>query len=200
MFGDALGLIETFGMVPAVEAADIAVKSAHVRLQGCRYVGAGLVTVVLTGDITSVKAAVSAGSAAARQLGQVRSVTVIGRTGEGLETLLTSPELAGPAPKPPKDSGSEKEIEPRPLDGANAESGPEETPVPEGETPTPSAAAAPVKKALPDLSGIKKMKVSRLRHLARQVEGIRLSREDIKFARKNDLIQAITDVCGQDKE
>ena len=84
----ALGLVETLGLVPAIEGADAAVKSADVELKGLEMIGAGLVTIVIVGDISAVSSAVDAGKAAATRLGTVRSTTVIGRTGEGLETVL----------------------------------------------------------------------------------------------------------------
>jgi microcompartment protein CcmL/EutN len=88
----ALGLIETFGLIPAVEAADAAVKSASVELEGFRMVGAGLVTILMRGDVSSVKASVDAGKASAEKLGEVISAHVIARTGEGLEDILPDPE------------------------------------------------------------------------------------------------------------
>ena len=200
MFGDALGLIETYGFVPAVEAADTAVKSADVTLQGCRRVGAGLVTVVMTGDIASVKAAVEAGSASAARLGQVRSATVIGRTGDGLETILVPP--AGPSDESPRETEMSPQILPQGGEAQTPSPAPAVDPNPAEETPVagPAEEAARPAPFQPDLSGIKKMKVSKLRHLARQVEGICLSREEIKFARKKELINAIVSACGRDKE
>ena len=88
MNNKALGLIETIGLVPAIEAADVAVKTANVELTGCLYTGAGLVTVVMRGDVSSVKASVEAGKSAAKRIGEVRSVSVIARTADGLEKLL----------------------------------------------------------------------------------------------------------------
>jgi microcompartment protein CcmL/EutN len=101
MENKALGLVETLGLVPAIEGADAAVKSADVELKGLEMIGAGLVTIVIVGDISAVSAAVDAGKAAATRLGTVLSTTVIGRTGEGLETVLEpepDPEATDPAP------------------------------------------------------------------------------------------------------
>jgi ethanolamine utilization protein EutM len=75
----ALGLIETRGMVALVEATDAALKAANVEYKGWKQVGSGLVTVVLTGDVAAVKAAVDAGAAAAAKVGEVVSVDVIAR-------------------------------------------------------------------------------------------------------------------------
>jgi len=73
----ALGMIETKGLIGAVEAADAMVKAANVTLEGRDYVGAGLVLVTCRGDVGAVKAAVDAGAAAARRVGEVVSVHVI---------------------------------------------------------------------------------------------------------------------------
>ena len=74
---DALGMIETKGLVGAVEAADAMVKAANVTLIGRVQVGGGLVTVMVRGDVGAVKAAVDAGSAAAGRVGELISVHVI---------------------------------------------------------------------------------------------------------------------------
>ena len=74
MAQQALGLIETRGMVALVEAADAALKAANVTFGGWKQVGSALVTVVLEGDVAAVKAAVDAGAAAAAKIGEVVSV------------------------------------------------------------------------------------------------------------------------------
>ncbi len=79
MAQQALGLIETRGMVALVEATDAALKAANVAYQGWKQVGSGLVTVIMTGDVAAVKAAVDAGAAAAAKVGEVVSVDVIAR-------------------------------------------------------------------------------------------------------------------------
>jgi ethanolamine utilization protein EutM len=86
---EALGLVETKGYVGAVEAADAMVKSANVVLIGSVKVGAGLVTVLVRGDVGAVKAAVDAGAAAAAQVGEeVVSKHVIPRPHTDVEQLL----------------------------------------------------------------------------------------------------------------
>ena len=79
MAQQALGLIETRGMVALVEATDAALKAANVSYRGWKQVGSGLVTVVLEGDVAAVKAAVDAGAASAAKVGEVVSVDVIPR-------------------------------------------------------------------------------------------------------------------------
>ena len=76
---EALGLIETKGLVGAIEAADAMVKSADVRLVGYEKIDAGLVTAIVRGEVGAVKAAVDAGAAAARRIGTVTAVHVIPR-------------------------------------------------------------------------------------------------------------------------
>jgi len=77
MAGEALGMIETKGLVGSVEAADAMVKAANVTLVGKEYIGAGFVTVYVRGDVGAVKAATDAGAAAARRVGELVSVHVI---------------------------------------------------------------------------------------------------------------------------
>lgn len=87
---EALGMIETKGLVGAVEAADAMVKSANVRLVGKRVSGGALVTVMVRGDVGAVKAAVDAGAAAAVAVGDVVSTHVIPRPDDELESILPS--------------------------------------------------------------------------------------------------------------
>lgn len=85
---DALGMIETRGLVGAVEAADAMVKAANVSLVGRVQVGGGLVTVLVRGDVAAVKAATDAGAAAAQRVGELRSVHVIPRPHPEVELVL----------------------------------------------------------------------------------------------------------------
>lgn len=86
--GDALGLIETRGLVGAIEAADAMLKAARVELVGREYVEAGLVTVMIRGDVAAVKAATDAGAEAARRVGELVAVHVIPRPMEDVERIL----------------------------------------------------------------------------------------------------------------
>lgn len=85
---NALGLIETKGLVGAIEAADAMTKSANVELVGYEKIGSGLVTVMVRGDVGAVKAAVDAGVAAARAVGEVVSTHVIPRPHQDVEVFL----------------------------------------------------------------------------------------------------------------
>ena len=88
MTSEALGMIETKGLVGSVEAADAMVKAANVRLIGKVHVGGGIVTVMVRGDVGAVKAAVDAGSAAAERVGELVSLHVIPRPHEDVEKIL----------------------------------------------------------------------------------------------------------------
>lgn len=85
---DALGMIETKGLVGSIEAADAMVKAANVTLVGKEFVGGGLVTVLVRGDVGAVKAATDAGAAAAQRVGELVSVHVIPRPHMEVESIL----------------------------------------------------------------------------------------------------------------
>ncbi len=85
---NALGMIETRGFIGAIEAADAMVKAANVELVGKQQVGAGLVTVVVRGDVGAVKAATDAGAAAAERVGELVSIHVIPRPHNDVEAIL----------------------------------------------------------------------------------------------------------------
>jgi len=94
---EALGMIETKGLIALIEASDAMLKSANVTIVGWEKVGSGMVTVFVVGDVAAVKAAVDAGASAASKVGEVISVQVIPRPHE---------ELAAVLPKPGKASGA----------------------------------------------------------------------------------------------
>ena len=85
---EALGMVETKGLIGSVEAADAMVKAANVVLIGKEYIGAGYVTVMVRGDVGAVKAATDAGAAAARRVGELVSVHVIPRPHAEVERIL----------------------------------------------------------------------------------------------------------------
>jgi ethanolamine utilization protein EutM len=100
----ALGMVETKGLVGAVEAADAMVKAANVVLLGSEYVGGGYVTVMVRGDVGAVKAATDAGAAAAKRVGELVSVHVIPRPHVDVEMIL---------PKSSKGSFGGRTVEPK---------------------------------------------------------------------------------------
>jgi len=88
----ALGMVETKGLVGAIEAADAMVKAANVKLIGKVHVGGGLVTVMVRGDVGAVKASTDAGAAAVEKVGQLISVHVIPRPHTDIELILPKGE------------------------------------------------------------------------------------------------------------
>src|SRR5262245_40836892 len=98
---EALGMIETKGLVALVEASDAMLKAANVSLIGWQKIGSGLVTALVLGDVAAVKAAVDAGASAAGRVGEVVGVQVIPRPHEDLGTILpvagkkAAPQTAG---------------------------------------------------------------------------------------------------------
>lgn len=127
----ALGMIETKGLIGSIEAADAMVKAANVTLIGKVHVGGALVTVMVRGDVGAVKAATDAGAAAAQRVGELVSVHVIPRPHMEVESILPHPptELED-GPESPEDA---------PEDGGEAEE--PETPVEEAEAPAEEAEA-----------------------------------------------------------
>jgi microcompartment protein CcmL/EutN len=101
----ALGMIETRGLVAAIEAADAACKAANVKLVGKEYIGGGYVTIKIIGEVAAVKAAVDAGAAAAQRVGELVSVHVIPRPIDDLEMLIY-PE------KPSEIAGGKLQVDP----------------------------------------------------------------------------------------
>src|SRR4051794_31826495 len=85
---EALGMIETKGLVALIEGSDAAIKAANVTLIGWQRIGSGLVTALMVGDVAAVKAAVDAGAAAAGRVGEVVGVQVIPRPHEDLGAIL----------------------------------------------------------------------------------------------------------------
>lgn len=85
---NALGMVETRGLVGAIEAADSMVKAANVELVGKEMIGSGLVTVMVRGDVGAVKAATEAGAAAAKRVGELVSIHVIPRPHDEVEHIL----------------------------------------------------------------------------------------------------------------
>ncbi|WCF05671.1 BMC domain-containing protein [Paenibacillus thiaminolyticus] len=88
MRSEALGLVETKGLVGSIEAADAMVKAANVTLIGKEMAGGGLVTLMVRGDVGAVKAATDAGAAAAKNVGELVSVHVIPRPHSEVEIIL----------------------------------------------------------------------------------------------------------------
>ena len=228
---NALGMIETRGLVAAIEAADAMVKAANVTLTRKEEVGGGLVTVMVRGDVGAVKAAVDAGAAAAERVGELISIHVIPRPHEELEWILTAPD-PGAAPKAPEDDSDAEEEEPVQTEQAAAEVREAEVTIEEAaavpeheasekvketgtEVPEESreAEASPVEpaealnepevtvEAVPGKIPAKvykpgflsSMSVVKLRELARKLGVDNMTKSDIRFAKKQELIEKILD-------
>ena len=98
MVVEALGMVETYGLVGAIEASDAMCKAADVYLIGKEQIGSGLVTVMVRGDVAAVKSACEAGASAAKRVGELVGVHVIPRPHSDVEGILPKIEVAAPAP------------------------------------------------------------------------------------------------------
>lgn len=177
----ALGMIEVYGYLTAVEALDSALKAANVSRLGVEKVRGGLVTVLVEGDVGAVKAAMDASAAAAERVGTVISVHVIPRPADDVARMLKGgkePEEPTP-PEPEKPSEPEISSEPDTLSEPESEAVKAE----EGE------------KAPQDVTveEMQTMGVDALRRLARALEIKNMTRAEIRFAKKQELIQKITE-------
>lgn len=166
----ALGMIETRGLVASIEAADAMVKAANVTLQCKEHVGGGLVTIMVRGDVGAVKAATDAGAAAAERVGTLISVHVIPRPHEELEEILghIPAEPDQPVPPTPPAPAPEPEPEEQESDGAVME---------------PASLTT---------EELEHMAVVKLRAVARQIGLTSMTRKEIRFAKKEELLAAIT--------
>ena len=168
MEATALGMIETIGLVSALEAADAGLKAAQVRLLGRDYVRGGLVMVRFSGDVAAVQAAVDAGAAAARRVGAVFSAHVIPRAMPEVVRMLVSD------PSPGHSGGS---------GGGFASRG--------GEDGTREAALAAPEDQAPGMDVLSGWKVLALRQYARRLPGFPLRPSEIRYANKALLLESM---------
>lgn len=187
----ALGMIETRGLVAAIEAADAMVKAANVSMQCKEHVGGGLVTVMVRGDVGAVKAAVDAGACAAERVGELISAHVIPRPHGELEEILSGKDPENPSDSPAGPSGGDPKPSPDKPDDSAAEepddSGDESEDSDHEEEGTESA-VDPTQLTPEALEG---KKVIDLRILARQLGVTSMTRKEIRSAQKEPLIKAI---------
>ena len=197
---NALGMIETRGLVAAIEAADAMVKAANVTLSCKEQIGGGLVTVMVRGDVGAVKAATDAGAAAAERVGELISVHVIARPHEDLEGILEGPDDADDLPaKAPEDISPEIKEESKPVEK-------KETPKPAAHKEVKASEEPKAEKAAPEITEkssektdtenyseeyLKALSVPKLRQLAREIEIDNMSKADIRFAKKQELLEKI---------
>lgn len=172
---EALGLIELFGVVPAIEALDAALKAAEVKRQSFTRVSGGLVTLTVTGEVSAVQAAMDAASTAAERVGQVLSVHVIPRPADGIEEILDEPRK----PDTPDTIKKKSSAHPAAAEkSAAAEKKPE----------LPSQAEEVGALSMAELEA---MPVVRLRAAARDMGLDTLSRREIRDAKRDELLRAI---------
>lgn len=170
---EALGLIETKGLVGAIEAADAMVKAANVRLAGKTFVGGGLVTVMITGDVGAVKAATDAGAAAADRVGQLISVHVIARPHNEISSVLQDQEIQTSHKKATVKIVEEviKKVD------------------------EPKASVIEKVSETGDYTGtlkeLEKLTVADLRHFVRKLEGFSIAGREISKANKGTLLQEL---------
>lgn len=198
----ALGLIEVRGMVPAVEALDSALKAANVNRLDVVKVGGGLVSVLIEGDVGAVRAAVDAAQAAAGKIGTVISTHVIPRPAAEVTEMITP----DPDPQPVKseqikDNHDETEKAEQPEDSSEVTETEgklvEQQEADKKETEKKKAASASGKLAyIPDVEEMKAMTVDKLRALARKLEITNMTRKEIRFANKTELIEKICEFLG----
>ena len=216
----ALGMIELYGYLPAVEALDAALKAANVTLVDTVCVKGGLVTVLVEGDVGAVKAAMDASAAAAERVGTVISVHVIPRPADEVRKMLQHDRqhpgpTGGPGPSAvqenrkteipeapeEKTSGTQELTEKEAEVPAVSEEKMEEAPEPEaGKAEAAEALEAVQQPEAEELTeeALKGMSVAALRRLARTLEITGMSRQEIKFAKKQELIHAILKFAGKE--
>lgn len=210
----ALGLIETKGLLAAVEGADAMLKAADVRLLERNLVGGGLVTITVAGEVSAVSASVEAAVAAIGRIDGTALVSghVIARPDAEIATILA----LHPATDAAQAAVCRASAEPCGKAAVQATAGTSagtsvETPV-ETSVETPVKAIAPAKggksagkgsEAAParhEISQLKKMNVGRLRQVARSLKGISLTADELTTAAKKDLIDAIINAYRQIEE
>lgn len=189
---NALGMIETRGLVTAVEAADAMVKAANVTLTKKELIGAGLVTVMVRGDVGAVKAATDAGVAAAERVGELISVHVIARPHEELEPLLSADTKAKISNIPSKPQAPVQDPAAEILAADPVPDEPELTEAEEkSESDTDGQPVAEQQELTPD--ALANMTVTKLRSVARTLNVPNMTRKEIRFANKETLVHAISE-------
>ncbi len=190
----ALGFIETKGLLAAIEGADAMLKAADVHLLEKHLVGGGLVTITVAGEVSAVEASVDAAVAAISRIsGSVLfSHHVIARHYDELDRIITTC-VPAPVQNEAETKQSEK-CEAPVLPEVEVAEEPEATPE------TKPVTSAKVEVPAYRISELKKMKISRVRQIARSLDGISLTHEEIKKATKKTLIEIIINVTRQIEE
>ncbi len=205
----ALGLVETRGLLAAIEGADAMLKAADVRLLEKNLATGGLVTITIAGEVSAVQASVDAAKACILRIAgaELVSAHVIPRPDQELNGIL----LLDPDPNDPRDAKyfpSGEELSPDAASGAPEAASSEPLTETSGKSGGPAAEEAPAASlsetaaalpdaerqtsALPEPARLKNMNLNRLRQLARTMDGLSMTEEAIASADKKSLIAAIT--------
>jgi len=197
----ALGLVETKGLVAAIEAADTMVKTAHVVLIGKEITRGALVTIKIAGDTAAVRSAVEAGAAAAQRVGELVSQHVIPRPGDGLEELIFAETPLshqdveqrigrGPLPGVNQDIASpiEESIDSHVEHGEEIEEEPAEESIQEELYAMPEGLSPEQQAYFKELDS---MTVHELRRLARTIDGLSIYGRQISRANKKELMEEL---------
>lgn len=184
----AIGMIEVKGFLSAVEALDSALKAANVTLHSVTKVKGGLVAVIIMGDVGAVKAAMDASSAAANRVGEIVSVHVIPRPSEGVMNMIETQKPLEYREKETVEKNVSSETEKPLLE--------EKVCLEDSEIELKKEAVSDqvesVVKTAEELE-LSQKSVEELRHLARTLEITNMTKNKIKFAKKDELIKAISE-------
>jgi ethanolamine utilization protein EutM len=171
--GKALGLIETVGLVGAIEACDAAAKAADVIVSAAEITDGALVTLKIFGELGAVQSAVEAGSAAASRVGQLLSAHIIPNPDDNLEAIMGG-SFRGKLPKFPIKRG----------------------PIKKATVPTSSSSAKAINYKASDMDNIEKMRVTQLRAFARTLPNLSIKGREISRAGKEILLKEIRNALG----
>lgn len=201
----ALGLIELLGYCPAVVALDAALKTADVSFQQISKIDKGIVSLTVTGEVAAVKASMDAAVAAAEQVGQVLYVHVIPRPHEEVDAMLNPPPTTPQAPTPQEMTEMETVEEAQTEAEAPQEPAVEETvdtPQVEVQEPIVEEKEQPVEQEAQEETltpeVLSKMTVRELRTVARDLNITNMTRKEIRFGKKEDLIASICKYLEQE--
>ena len=193
----ALGMIETYGCVTAVEALDSALKAANVSLLDMSRVKGGNVTVLIEGDVGAVQAAVSAAKASAEAVGQIAATHVIPRPAGDVGLMIgaaASDRSLSFFHAEPEREEPEQEIQPETKPETKSETKSETKPETKSETKSetkPDVIPDRSTIEIPEPEVLETCTVEELRKLARAIRPDNMTRKDIRFAKKQQLIDAI---------
>jgi energy-coupling factor transport system substrate-specific component len=192
----ALGMIEVIGYLAAVEALDSALKAAKVTMVNVTLVRGGLVSVFVTGDVGAVKAAMDASKTAAKRVGEVISVHVIPRPSDSIDKMIPYHTKDTPSsPKDPSAFDKQENITPSEIDKLQSSS---ELPYKNSQEKVRQDSQKTDRNPItPDQ--MKDMKVEELRSLARELDITNMTRKQIRFAKKHELIESISKFIEQER-